>query len=96
MVDSGIQEEAQLGVFRFAWFALRTFFGVLALILAAYGAMWLFVRIHSVSMPNEDPDAALSRVKSYNAQVDRGRDPASSSPNQSSDCRTGRVSACRR
>jgi hypothetical protein len=96
LVDSGIQEEARLGVFRFAWFAMRTFFGVLALILVAHAAMWLFVRVDSMSMRNADPNAALERVKSYNAQVDRGRDPAGSSPSQTSNCRTGRVSACRR
>jgi hypothetical protein len=83
-------------VFRFAWFAVRTFMGVIALILAAYAAMWLFVRIHSVAMRNEDPNAALNRVKSYYAQVGQGRNPASSSPSESSDCRTGSVSACRR
>jgi hypothetical protein len=34
-----------LDVFRFAWFAVRTFFGVIALILAAYMALYLFVKV---------------------------------------------------
>ena len=57
-----------LDVFRFAWFAVRTFFGVGALLLALYAAMWVFVKIHSSAMGNVDPDAALRRVMSYNAQ----------------------------
>jgi len=59
---------AMLDVFRFAWFAVRTFFGVGALLLALYAAMWVFVKIHSSAMGNVDPDAALRRVMSYNAQ----------------------------
>ncbi len=34
-----------LDVFRFAWFAVRTFFGVIALILVAYVALHLFVSV---------------------------------------------------
>lgn len=34
-----------LDVFRFAWFAARTFFGVIALVLAAYVALDLFVSV---------------------------------------------------
>ena len=45
-------------VFRFAWFAVRTLFGVVLLILTLYGAMWVFVRIHSAAMGNSDPEAA--------------------------------------
>jgi hypothetical protein len=56
-----------LDVFRFAWFAARTFFGVIALVLALYGALWVFVKVHSAAMGDADPDAALKRVKSYNA-----------------------------
>jgi hypothetical protein len=56
-----------LDVFRFAWFAVRTFFGVAALMLAIYAAMWVFVKIHSTAMASADPDAALRRVMSYNA-----------------------------
>jgi hypothetical protein len=59
---------AMLDVFRFAWFAVRTFVGVGALLLAIYAAMWVFIKIHSTAMGNADPDAALRRVMSYNAQ----------------------------
>jgi len=34
-----------LDVFRFAWFAVRTFLGVIALILAGYVALYLFVKV---------------------------------------------------
>jgi hypothetical protein len=33
-------------VFRFALFAVRTFFGVILLILALYAALWVFVKVH--------------------------------------------------
>ena len=56
-------------VFRFAWFCLRTFIGLIGLILALYGALWLFVKIDSARSGNADPDAALQRVKLYNAQA---------------------------
>ena len=56
-------------VFRFALFAVRTFFGVILLMLALYAALWVFVRILSEAPSNTDPDAALRRVKSYNAQA---------------------------
>jgi len=62
-------------VFRFAWFAVRTFFGVCALILVAHTALWLFVKIHSMGPGNADPDAALRRVKSYRAQAIRQERP---------------------
>lgn len=66
-------------VFRFALFAVRTFFGVILLILALYATLWVFVKVHSAAMGNVDPDAALRRVKSYNAPAIRhedGRAPA--------------------
>jgi len=56
-------------VFRFALFAVRTFFCVILLILALDVAMWVFVKVHSAAMGGVDPDAALRRVKSYNAQA---------------------------
>jgi hypothetical protein len=56
-----------LEVFRFAWFAVRTFFGVIALVLALEAALWAFVKIHSTLMSNVDSDAALKRVTLYNA-----------------------------
>ena len=60
-----------LEVFRFALFAVRTFFGVILLILVLYAALWVFVKVHSAAMANVDPDAALRRVKSYNAPTIR-------------------------
>ena len=57
-----------LDVFRFAWFAVRTFFGVIALVLTLYAALWLFVKLLSAA-PGVDPEAALGRVKFYNAKA---------------------------
>lgn len=53
-------------VFRFAWFAVRTFLGPIALVVTLYGALWLFVKIDSTLRVDADPDAALRRVKLYN------------------------------
>jgi hypothetical protein len=47
-----------LDVFRFAWFVVRTFFGVIALVLTLYAALWLFVHILSAAPANADPHAA--------------------------------------
>jgi len=58
-----------LDVFRFAWFAVRTFLGVIALVVTLYGALWLFVKILSAAPGNDDPGAALGRVNSYNARA---------------------------
>ena len=46
----------------------RLFQGVILLILALDVAMWVFVKVHSAAMGGVDPDAALRRVMSYNAQ----------------------------
>jgi len=64
-----LPEAAVLEVFRFALFAVRTFFGVILLILALYAALWVFVKVHSAAMGNVNPDAALRRVTSFNAQA---------------------------
>jgi hypothetical protein len=56
-------------VFRFALFAVRTFFGVIALVLTLYAALWLFVKILSAAPGNDEPRGALGRVESYNSQV---------------------------
>jgi hypothetical protein len=61
------KDVAALEVFRFAWFAVRTALGFIALILAGYAALWLFVKILSMNPGSADPDAALRRVKLYNA-----------------------------
>jgi hypothetical protein len=60
-----------LDVFRFAWLAVRTFLGVVALVVALETALWVFVKIHAAAMAGVDPEAALRRVNSYNAQVRR-------------------------
>jgi len=57
-----------LDVFRFAWFAVRTFAGLVLLVLTLHAALWLFVKILSAGPGNDDPGAALRRVQSYNAQ----------------------------
>jgi hypothetical protein len=74
-----LREATVFEVFRFALFAVRTFFGVVLLILVLYAALWVFVKVDSVAMGNADPDAALRRVKSYNAPAIRrehGKAPA--------------------
>ena len=58
-----------LDVFRFAWFALRTFAGFVLLVLTLYAALWAFVKIDSMATRNVDHHAALRLVKSYNAQT---------------------------
>ena len=63
-----------MDVFRFAWFAVRTFLGVVALVLAAEAAMWLLVKTHSMATANVDPDAALRGVISYSAPAIRHKD----------------------
>jgi hypothetical protein len=67
-------------VFRFALFAVRTFFGVILLILALYAALWVFAKVRSAAMGNADPDAALRRVKAYNAQAIRHDGKAAADP----------------
>jgi hypothetical protein len=62
-------EATVFDVFRFAWFAVRTFAGFVLLVLTLYAAMWVLVKIHSIATSNVDPDAALRCVKSYNAQA---------------------------
>jgi len=56
-------------VFRFALFAVRTFFGVVALVLMLYAALWLFVKILSAAPGDDEPRGALGRVESYNSRA---------------------------
>jgi len=63
-----------LDIFRFAWFAVRTFFGIGLLILTLEASMWMFVKVHSLATANVAPDAALRRVNSYNASGARHKD----------------------
>jgi hypothetical protein len=90
-----LPEAAVFEVFRFALFAVRTFFDVIALILALYAALWVFVKVHSAAMGNADPDAALRRVMSYNAQAISHQDgkAAAASPAGRSNC-AGARSGC--
>ncbi len=60
-----------LDVFRFAWFAVRTFIGVVALVVALDVALWVFVKIHATAMASTDSEAASRRVNSYNKQAMR-------------------------
>ena len=85
-------------VFRFAWFAVRTFLGVCGLILAIYAALWMFVKVHSTMAGNSDPDAVRKRVMSYSAQgLPRGdRRAALVSPTDGSECGGARVARCDR
>ena len=86
-----------LDVFRFAWFAVRTFFGVGALLLAMYVAMWVFVKIHSTAMGNADPDAALRRVMLYNGQgIQKVRKTPAALPGGTSNCSADRGATCDR
>jgi hypothetical protein len=60
-----------LDVFRFAWFAVRTFAGFVLLVLTLYAALWLFVKILSAAPGTDDHGAALQRVKSYSMPASR-------------------------
>ncbi len=73
----------------------RLFQGVILLILALDVAMWVFVKVHSAAMGGVDPDAALRRVKSYNAQAigHQDRKAAVVSPAGRSNC-AGARSGC--
>jgi hypothetical protein len=87
-----------LDVFRFAWFAVRTFFGVIALVLTLYAALWAFVKVLSAAPDNADPGSALRRVKSYNAQAIRLQDrkAAAVPPPGRSDCNAVPPASCSR
>ena len=52
-----------LDVFRFAWFAVRTFLGVIALVLALYAALWLFVKVLSLAPGGTDPRPPYSEAR---------------------------------
>jgi len=52
-----------LDVFRFAWFAFRTFLGVILLVLAMEGAMWVLVKLHSMATNNAAVQVASPRGK---------------------------------
>ena len=58
-----------MDVFRFAWFAVRTFLGLIGLVLTLYGALWLYVKVDSTLRGSADLDAALRLVRSYDAQA---------------------------
>jgi len=56
-----------LDVFRFAWFAVRTFFGVIALALALEGAMWALVKVQSMAAGNSNLPTTSQRANAHNA-----------------------------
>lgn len=66
-----------LDVFRFAWFAVRTFFGVVALVLSLYAALWLFVKILSAAPGNGDaPQMGGLRTNSPSLSIHENPTPA--------------------
>jgi len=58
-----------LDVFRFAWFAVRTAFGIIALVLVMRGALWTLVKLHSAAMAHAKPAAATYRVPANSTSV---------------------------
>ena len=59
-----------LDVFRFAWFAVRTFFGIIALVLVMRGALWTLVKLHSAAMAHAKPAAvATSHVPASSTSI---------------------------
>jgi len=64
-----------LDVFRFAWFAVRTAFGIIALVLVMRGALWTLVKLHSAAMAHAKPAAAAYRVPANGASVMGSRSP---------------------
>ena len=64
-------------VFRFAWFAVRTFFGILLLVLVLRGALWTLVKLHSAAMAHAKPAAATYRVPASSASITTPQSPNS-------------------
>jgi hypothetical protein len=91
------EEIAMFDVFRFAWFAVRTFLGLIVLAVALYAALWLFVKLLQADPGSDDPGAALQRVNSYNAQA-AGRDRAAPAIplDHTSPCSESRGAGCSR
>jgi hypothetical protein len=58
-----------LDVFRFAWFAVRTFFAVIALVLVMRGALWTLVNLHSAAMAHAKPAAETYRVPASSVSI---------------------------
>lgn len=83
-------------VFRFAWFAVRTFFGVIALVLALYAALWVFVKILSAAPGNDAAGAAIRRANSDSGQAVRRDGAAPVVPLDRGGCSETRGPACDR
>ena len=84
-------------VFRFAWFAVRTFIGIILLVVTLYGALWLFVKILSAAPSNDDPGSALRRLNSYNAKAAaRDRPVPAIRQDRSARCSESRDAGCDR
>jgi len=84
-------------VFRFAWFAVRTFLGVIALVLVLYVALWLFVKVLSAAPGNNAPGKE-SRVGQSGSAQTTGRDSTSPAVplGHPSGCSETRSSGCSR
>ena len=84
-------------VFRFAWFAVRTFIGVILLVVTLYAALWLFVKILSAAPGNDDPGAGVRRVNAYNARAAAGDRAVPAIPqDRTARCSESRVAGCDR
>ena len=82
-------------VFRLAWFAVRTFFGVILLTLCAYVALWAFVKVLSSRPGNADPHATLRLVNADNRQtIGADRKPSAITPSGAKDCGATRAPPC--
>ena len=74
-------------VFRFAWFTVRTFFGILLLVLVMRGALWTLVKLHSAAMAHANSPAATYRVPASRASITT---PQSSNSRLHIDAHSGR------
>ena len=78
-------------VFRFVWFAVRTFLGAILLTLCAYVALWALAKVHSALAGNADPDAALRLVNAYNSQrIKQDRKPSAVTATGAKGCGSAR------
>lgn len=81
-------------LWRFVGFAIRTFLGLIALALIAYGALWLFVKGTSLVPGRGNPDDALKRVQSYNNAIVTERNMRAAPTNTPDKCLLGQDPAC--
>lgn len=84
-----------LELWRFVWFTIRTFLGLIGLALFAYGALWVFARGTSLVPGRGNPDDALKRVQSYNNAIVAERNRRAGSLNAEDKCSSGQGPACK-